>query len=252
MFSKKYTTLQWIWFWGAISAMFGLLMNPIWPFWTFVVEAIILAFVVGGVIVTLVKQSNRKRNLQKIDVGFYVPSNYPRKPSGQPSLLKELTVGIGTHIVYLIVTTEISVLLNAPDLGFQGDDDNKPSNEGRDYGDMFKRTSTGQIQDWWGNITDPTSNYPRPLSIGQNWPIGIRVKTTGPWCGKLYVQIPVSGETIVHRYLDFIVVVDKDDIPFLKVEGDGIQRPIFGTFEPASTTQITKETSHIHQWEERS
>lgn len=253
MAGKNYNTLNWIGGLAMVTMLMAWWAQQTQESWTFYIVVASFAVLLIGIVWRGGQWLRAKAILRKIDVLFLVPKkNYPYKTfAGAPDkekLVKKLTVGIGSYHVLLKVTTRKDVFLYPIGLLVEDDTDNKPIHNGKDNGFIFERLPDGQFRDWVGDVTIPPKEYPRPLRPKQSLIDCNIVKTTNNWAGKFHIQIQTM-ETIVDRYLDFVVSETQDDIPFLKIENNIVYIPIsinptpssFGEYHPASTTQIGRD-----------
>lgn len=237
---------------AMLAVAFGVVSDFVklewWPFLTLLVEGAILYFVISQIISDKSKKHKRDRQIQNTKVCFLIPrSKYPKKEyNGAPEnekYVNKLTVGIGNYILLLEVESEIDLLFDPIILIFEGQEDNRPTFCGKDNPFVVESLSDGSIRDWWDNISFRGDKKLFYLHHGDTLIDGNKIETKGVWRGKLHIRIPVREADQVDKYLDFEVVEDKDDIPFLKIATE-VQIPTHesttNTINPASTIRTDR------------
>jgi len=246
MFSKKYTTFQWIYFWGIMTIILAWIEQQTQESWTFYIVLASFVILVSGLVWQGVKKSQKRFNLQKIVVRYLIPRrSYPNGVSYQDAPEVEgypqtLTVGIGKYVLSIQLLSKIDLSIDPIRVVFEGKDTNKPRIEGKDSTFIREKLEDGSYRDWWGDVHKPATEYPRRFYRKDVLMVSNIVTTFGQWEGKIHVQVPIIEVGIIDRYLDFIVSTNKgnDNVPFLqKSDSNHV------VYQVDSTTNISRPLS---------
>jgi len=227
MIKGDYTTLRWIWFWGAVT----LVLANSGTDWGLMVSIFTLVLVAGGTGWGIFKWFRHRKWLKNpVVLTYLIPQNsYPAAtfvgaPDNQIKPNK-LVVGIGTYKILHELTPKAGVLIDALVLRFKGPDNNKPRSHGPDNPFIVKQIVKADglyYLDWWGDVQPVSAGYPRYIPAGDQLLIGNRVETSGVWHGKTWFEVSIRNERLISMELDFEVTdkLDRNQIPFLRIVGD--------------------------------